>query len=366
MRDKSITVAARLWRLGFLGGALALGLAQIGHSAVPAVHSPDAPASSALDYARPGQLIPVGGGRLLNLRCVGSGSPTVVLDAGGGQFSIAWRKVQAEVAKFARVCSYDRAGYGFSDPNDRPSTAMNVVEDLHQALARAGVDGPLVLVGHSAGGLYATLYADLHPTEVVGLVLVDPGFASQNHDNALAVWSAYPELLAEQRRQQVAGWKLKLDCAALARARRLKAEALQGCPCITTPKDQPELAGYVATYCSGPKQYEGMLAEEAALTGTVGDPSSVSNAQEAAAARSFGTMPLVVLTSASGWRYAGGEDANARLTMVWRAGHVGLAARSSRGKVVVVPNSGHLIQSNQPGAVVDAIQEVILEVSRRP
>ena len=361
MRGGSIL---NLWRLGLFSLVLTLGLAPTSHSAVPAAHSPDALPSSVLDFARPGQLVPVGAGRLLNLRCIGSGSPTVILDAGGGQFSIAWRKVQAEVATFARVCSYDRAGYGFSDPNDRPSTATNIVDDLRQALARAGVEGPLLLVGHSAGGLYVTLYADLHPTEVVGLVLVDPAFASQNHDNALAVWSAYPEILAEQRRQQVAGWKLKQDCADLARAGQLKAEALRACPCITAPKDQPELASYVVSYCSGAKQYEAMLAEEAALTGTVGDSSSVSTAQEAAAAQSFGTTPLIVLTSASGWRYAGREEPNALLTMVWRAGHVGLAARSSRGKVVVVPNSGHLIQSNQPHAVVDAIREVI-DAARR-
>lgn len=349
-RGHSIAAAFRRVRLGALGAALAL-VSQAGHAAP-------------LDYAQPGQLVPVAGGRLLNLRCTGAGAPTVILDAGGGQFSTAWRKVQSDVAGFTRVCSYDRAGYGFSDPNDRPSTATNIVDDLRQALVRADVEGPLVLVGHSAGGLYATLYADLHPGEVAGLVLVDPGFASQNHDNALAVWSARPELLAEQRRQQADGWKLKRDCADLARAGRLK-DGLGACPCITTPKDLPELASYVAAYCSGPKQYEGMLAEEAALIGTVGDLSSESNAQETAAARSFGAMPLVVLTSASGWRYTSSADANALLTMTWRAGHVGLAARSSRGKVVVVEKAGHLIQSDQPRAVVEAIREVVDAASAR-
>ncbi len=326
-----------------------------------------APLAVPLDYTRPGQLVPVSGGRLLNLRCVGEGATTVVLDAGGGRFSAAWRKVQGEIAKFARVCSYDRAGYGFSSPNDRPSTAMNIVDDLHQALERMEIRGPLVLVGHSAGGLYVTLYADLYPSEVAGLVLVDPAFASQSHDNVLAAWSGYPDILVEQRAKQIENGKLMRECADSARAGRLKT-ALGACPCITTPKDQPELASYVADYCSGPKQYEGMLAEEAALSGVIGEPTSISNEQEAAAARSFGAMPLTILTNASGWSYTRSADLNARLTMVWRAGHVGLAARSSRGKVVVVPKSGHTIQGDQPGAVVDAIREVVRDgvTSRQP
>jgi pimeloyl-ACP methyl ester carboxylesterase len=300
----------------------------------------------------------VSGGRFLNLRCLGDGAITVILDAGGGRFSTAWRKVQGEIAKFARVCSYDRAGYGFSSPNDRPSTAMNIVDDLRQALDRAEIRAPLVLVGHSAGGLYATLYADLHASDVAGLVLVDPAFASQSHDNALAAWSAYPDILAEQRIEQGKGRKLMRECADLARAGKLKA-GLGSCPCITTPKDQPELANYVADYCSGPKQYEGMLAEEAELTGLLGEPTSTSNEQEAAVARSFGDMPLTVLTNASGWSYTRSADLNARLTMVWRAGHVGLAARSKRGKVIVVPKSGHTIQGDQPVAVIEAVREVV-------
>lgn len=298
---------------------------------------------------------------MLNLRCVGEGPTTVVLDAGGGRFSPVWRKVQGEIAKFARVCSYDRAGYGFSSPNDRPSTATNIVDDLHQALDQAKIRSPLVLVGHSAGGLYATLYADLYPSEVAGLVLVDPAFASQSRDNVLAAWSGYPDILAEQRAKQVEGGKLIRECADLARTGRLKT-SLGSCPCITTPKDQPELASYVADYCSGPKQYEGMLAEEAALTGVIGEPTSISNEQEAAAAREFGSMPLTVLTNASGWSYTRNADLNARLTMVWRAGHVGLAARSTRGKVIVLPKSGHTIQGDQPGAVIGAIREVVGDV----
>jgi pimeloyl-ACP methyl ester carboxylesterase len=280
------------------------------------------------------------------------------LDAGGGQFSISWRKVQGEIARFTRVCSYDRAGYGFSDANTRPSTAVNIVEDLHKALETAGVRPPLILVGHSAGGLYATLYADLHPAEVVGLVLVDPGFASSNHDDAVVAWSAYPELLASQQAQRATYRKVETECAAKARAGLLRGNLGQ-CSCAEPPKDTPELAPYFMEYCSGPKPYEGALAEEAALIGKIGDLTSISDGQEAAAARPFGDMPLTVLTNGRGWSYTPNADLNARLTIVWRAGHVALAGRSDRGKVIVVSGSSHSIQEEKPAVVVSAVREMM-------
>jgi len=354
----------RRWRQ--LSAALGLSLAQIigfspsvGHGeASPSVSKAESPK---LDYSRPGLLVPLPDGRRLNLRCTGSGTMTVILDAGGANFSLAWRKVQGEISSFSRVCSYDRAGYGFSDANRRPSTAMNIVDDLHQALAQAGIRPPLILVGHSAGGLYATLYADLYPSDVAGLVLVDPGFASQAHDNAMAAWSSYPSLLSEQRAQQAAHTKLMQSCAARAKSGGLTME-IGECACLDTPEDLPELGDYVRQYCSTPKQFEGMLAEEAALIGTFGDASSRSNEEEAAAARPFGAMPVTVLTNGRGWNYTNNPDLNARLTMVWRAGHVALAGRSENGKVVFVQHSGHSIQIDQPWAVIDAVRDMVRDL----
>ncbi|MFS6701111.1 alpha/beta fold hydrolase, partial [Staphylococcus aureus] len=79
------------------------------------------------------------------------------------------------------ACSYDRAGYGFSDPAERPSDAANAVDDLHRLVERAGLTLPMVLVGHSNGGIYASLYARTYPGDVAGMVLVDPGYAGQQH-----------------------------------------------------------------------------------------------------------------------------------------------------------------------------------------
>jgi pimeloyl-ACP methyl ester carboxylesterase len=123
-------------------------------------------------YARPGQLVDAGGFRL-NLYCMGSGSPTVVFDSGWGDWAPAWSKVQPEIAKWTRACSYDRAGTGFSDPGPMPRTSVHIAEELSTALHHAGIGGPYILVGSAFGGDNVRTFADLYMDEVAGLVLVD-------------------------------------------------------------------------------------------------------------------------------------------------------------------------------------------------
>jgi len=125
-------------------------------------------------YAAPGQLVDIGGGRHLNLRCSGSGLPTVLLDGGQGSTSMSWRKLQPLLASSHRVCSYDRAGLGFSETGPLPRTAQAEANDLHALVHTAKLQTPLILVGHSLGSYIARLYAAAHPRDVAGLVLVDP------------------------------------------------------------------------------------------------------------------------------------------------------------------------------------------------
>src|SRR5712675_595203 len=123
-------------------------------------------------YARPGQLVDAGGFRL-NLYYMGSGSPTVVFASGWGDWAPAWSKVQPEIAKFTRACSYDRAGTGFSDPGPMPRTTVRIAQELRTALRNAGVNGPYILVGSAFGGDNVRTFADLYMDEVAGLVLDD-------------------------------------------------------------------------------------------------------------------------------------------------------------------------------------------------
>src|ERR1700689_1482175 len=119
-----------------------------------------------------GRLVDVGGYRLM-LNCTGVGSPTVILESGFGDVSIEWRAVQPQIAKFSRVCSYDRAGYGGSDPGPMPRTSLQIARELHALLKNAGEIPPYVLVGSSFGGYNVRVYNGLYPNEVAGIVLAD-------------------------------------------------------------------------------------------------------------------------------------------------------------------------------------------------
>ena len=109
----------------------------------------------------------------MHLYCTGEGSPTIVLEAGVGDDSLAWAKVQPELSKTTRVCSYDRAGMGWSTPQPDPRDADTIASELHALLQQAGVRGPIVLMGHSMAGVYIRGYATRYPQDVVGLIFVD-------------------------------------------------------------------------------------------------------------------------------------------------------------------------------------------------
>src|ERR687893_2596105 len=123
-------------------------------------------------YPPPGEMVDVGG-YSLHINCVGQGSPTVVLDAGSGGFSAQWVRVQQEVTGTTRVCSYDRAGMGWSEMGPEPRDARQITSELHTLLGKAGIEVPYVLVGHSFGGMYVQTYAARYPDEVAGVALVD-------------------------------------------------------------------------------------------------------------------------------------------------------------------------------------------------
>ena len=123
-------------------------------------------------YPMPGQLVDVGGHRL-HLHCTGSGSPTVVLEPGGGASSSDFAWIAPAVARDTTVCVYDRAGRGWSDATDGPQDGTHIAADLHTLLERAHIPGPYVLAGHSFGGLYVQSFAAQFPDQVAGMVLLD-------------------------------------------------------------------------------------------------------------------------------------------------------------------------------------------------
>jgi pimeloyl-ACP methyl ester carboxylesterase len=249
------------------------------------------------------------GGYHLYLQCLGTGSPTVLLEAGLDSPSEVWNLVQPGVARFTRVCAYDRAGVGGSDAGPRPSSSLTTVVALHALLHRAGIPGPYVLVGHSIGGFHVRVYAHRYPGEVVGMVLVD---------------ASHPDQLSR-------------DLAVLPPYRS---------------GENPVLTGIRAD-----------------LTNVQPDPQEgfawVPSAAQVRASGSLRALPLVVLTRGhSPLPSSVPVGIRERLEDVWRALQNELADLSTRSEHVLAQQSGHFIQQDQPGLVVGAIQQVVDAVRR--
>lgn len=279
-------------------------------------------------------------GRQMNLFCEGSGSPTVILDSGLGGGAWDWRFVQEAIAKQTRVCSYDRAGIGGSDPGPMPRDTKAIVADLQSMLTAAKLRGPYVMVGHSLGSFDVRYFADRHRRAVAGMVLVDPSADNQN-ERLAAVIPDYGSL------QSRADDRVR-RCLTAAESKALKPGASDYRTCVGDPPlDMPQdLTHFHFDYMVDPVHYRTTLSEL--------DSIPQDSIETTAAKRSFGAMPLIVLTADSPGR---GPAAS----KVWNQMHDEIAALSTRGVNRQVPNSGHYIQSDAPQVVIEAVKEVVRE-----
>jgi pimeloyl-ACP methyl ester carboxylesterase len=306
------------------------------------------------------------GGRSLNLNCAGSGSPSVILEAGGGGYGgYGWRMVQAGAAKFTTVCWYDRAGEGWSDAAPTARSSTTIANDLQALLQRAPVAGPYVLVGHSIGGEYVRIFTAKFPSEVAGVVLVDSTHPDQREP---------PMMLSPITRMHK--HVRQLACFVLPVVTRL---GLIRLVMRNTPVDVPpefssqQSATEHALRNQRVKGVETEAAQGCTATenGAVrpergsGDP-EVDGAAKSAA--TLGDRPLIVLTAGQYWKpddpIAAKEIAEFHETWVHQL-QPELARLSTNGKQIVVENSDHGIPEQAPDAVVDAINEVVTAVRNR-
>jgi pimeloyl-ACP methyl ester carboxylesterase len=282
-------------------------------------------------YLAPGQRVDVGGYRL-HVHCVGEGSPTVVLDAGLGGFSLDWNLVQPELAATTRVCAYDRAGYGWSDPSPKPRTPSQIADELHTLLVNAGIQGPYVLVGHSAAGKHVRLFASRYPQAVVGMVLVDARheFVDTNRS---------PEALAAEHTQQQRFQRTIWAAARIGLVRAFWAAAWpQAFP--ATQNLSTETRAEIGVLQARSGQVKTVLREDALLTH--------DNAQ-LSSRTSLGNVPLMVL--------AAGQ--NVEHDPLWLPAQQQLAGLSSNAKLIVVEGSSHYIHWDQPMLVAGVIRQVV-------
>lgn len=168
-----------------VGGAVAMGALLL---AAGYVYQRWTTAADFEQYPAPGRKIAVEESDL-HIRCQGDGGPTVVVDAGNGDFSLSWTEVQSQVAGFARICTYDRAGYAGSDTSPNARTAQQVAGELHALLKEAGETGPYILLVYSLGGLHARVFAEMYQEDVAGVVLVDAA-----HEG---MWDRFPPEYAQ-------------------------------------------------------------------------------------------------------------------------------------------------------------------------
>jgi len=278
--------------------------------------------------APPGKMIDVGGFRM-QLYCVGDGTPSVILDSGLSDTWLHWYKVQPQVAQFTRVCSYDRAGLGWSEPSPRPRTSRVIAEELHTLLGKAGVHPPFVLVGHSFGGLNVRMYASLYPSDVVGMVLVDACHPEQNQ-RLPNVRNPWLEAMLWQKRLMPFGIP------------RLLGWCGQGMAEV-----QPAFRSFDCTV----QQKAGWFAEEASFSESL---------RQVGATRSLGAMPLMVLSHDPGTQQPDFEQRRS-FEMTWAQMQEELAQLSSRSSRRIAAGSGHQIHRERPDVVIGAIRDVVAQ-----
>lgn len=273
--------------------------------------------------------IATGGSSLyMHIDCSGQGAPSVVLDSGLGDSFLSWQKVQAEVAKFTRVCSYDRAGIGYSDSSSRPRTSQVIAEELNLLLRVAGVSPPYVLVGHSMGGYNVRVFAGLYHNEVAGVVLVDASHPDQE--------KRLPIELGD------------MESSWLRQAEFLEFGMPFGIPRLLDLCD--ENAAVRAVECNFHTAREG-VAEMKAFH---------ESAVQAAAAGSLGDLRLAVLSHDPDKPSAElPPDLVKPTNDAWEKMQEELAHLSTSGTQVIAKNSGHYIQMDRPDVVIDAVRSVV-------
>jgi pimeloyl-ACP methyl ester carboxylesterase len=305
----------------------------------------------------PGRLVDIGTHRL-HVHCAGEGSPTVVFDAALGASSLSWSLVHPEIARVTHACAYDRAGFGWSDAGPLPRTAGRIADELDQLLRCGAVPGPYVLVGHSYGGFVMRLFAARRPEDVAGLVLIEPAIPEE--------WAAPgPEQEALIRRgvrlcrygtgaarSGIAGAvSLMVKLRALPAARALAALVSRGtlrredegilAPIWKLPPETRRLLGRIWTR---PQFFEAL--------GSQIEHVGHSAAEVLHGAReNLGDMRLAVISS---------SGAHERRLAADRA----LARRSSQGRHIIAPDSGHWIPLDAPQVVVDTIVGMVQDIRR--
>ena len=288
-----------------------------------------------------GKLIDVGGHRL-HIYAAGEGSPAVVFESGGGSWSLDWHLVQSEAAKFTRACSYDRAGFGWSESGPKPRTSLQIATELHTLLERSEVEKPCILVGASFGGHTVRLFAKYYPDEVAGIILLDARHEAIDSKMPPA-WKKMES--AGKGMNQV--MLLASKAGALNLLGRMMGE--KAAP-PTVSKLPAELRTIYLSVGYQPKYFQSNLDELAAIA---------ESDRQVSASGNLGSLPLIVVRHGMPDLFARmPADQAVKAEQVWQELQADLARLSSNSRLLVAEKSGHGIQTDQPELVVAAIRQM--------
>ncbi|MBD2777521.1 alpha/beta fold hydrolase [Iningainema tapete] len=325
-----------LWLVALLG--VVIGVVGFG-----AIYQAFATSRDRRRFLPPGKLIEIDGNNW-HYQIMGKGHPTVIVDSGSGGTHLDWQCVQPEVAKFTRILTYDRAGYGWSDLSSEPRTAEQVVSELRQLLRKAEIEPPYVLVGMSLGGLFSRLFAYHYPEEVAGMVLVDVAHEKM-YEESPAEWVELNKRLEGLLVHVVPiiGRIGLLRLLVTFDSLPFAAGLFQKFP----PSMQP-----VAKALYSQTQFGKAFAQESAAVSV-----SMNQVEQARKTKPFPEIPLIVLSS-------GKPDFDITQEVLQRLQelHADLANESPQGVHIIAHRSGHVIQLDDPELVIDAIRQVVEKV----
>ncbi len=294
-----------------------------------------------------GKLVNIGSHQL-HIYSTGKGSPSVVFESGGASWSLDWSLVQSEVAKFTTACSYDRAGFGWSESGPNPRTSQQIVTELHTLLTRAEIEKPYILVGASFGGHTARLFAKNYPEDVAGIILLDA-----RHE---AINSKMPPAWKRLEASGKGMYQVMLLASRLGVLNLLGQLMGEKAAPPLVMKLPPETRTTYLEVGFQPKYFQSNLDELAA---------SKESDKQLSVTGSLGNVPLIVIRH-------GVPDLFARMPVeqakqaeiVWQELQADLAKLSSNSQILVAEKSGHGIQNDQPGLVVDVVRQMVESVRR--
>jgi len=292
-------------------------------------------------YPPPGSIYSVDG-YAMHLYCTGSGEPTVVVEEGLGDDFITWQRVQPQVAGFTRICTYDRAGLGWSEDRPEPHDAKHFAQQLHALLQAASEKGPFVLVGASAGGFYARQFVSDFPLLVVGMVFSDSSVPDQDGHIPGGGWT--PEEARQTHHEAM--WDLVTQSTGWARLRgQCKGEVEKG---LDTWRDVARAEACRPTYArSGLAEWDEFW----------------HSADQAAEARCCANIPVVIVSRDPVWRNpAWDPQRDARhiaAQPIWNKLQESLKALSPQSRRILARGSGHHVNIERPDVLVAAIRQVV-------